>query len=380
VAHGGIRDPEHLRRLLDAVLLIESDLSLPVVLHRIVESACALVDAGFGALGVLNQAGDGLSDFVTFGVDEETAAAIGDPPKGRGILGLLLRDPRPLRLADLTGHPQSVGFPPGHPVMTTFLGVPVRVRDAIFGMLYLTEKAGDSAGDGFTAEDEELVGSLARAAGIAIDNARLHARVSELAVVEERERIARDLHDTVIQRLFATGLALQAMVRLAPEEVSTRLLAAIDDVDDTIRQIRTTIFALEGPLTDEGLRDRLVDVISEMTPALGLAPSISFTGPIDTEISPERGEHLLATLREALSNVARHAGATAAQVSLAVNDEGVTLRVTDNGRGMPANPAAGNGRGLANMEQRAVSLGGTFATLQSPGGGTTLIWWMPPDD
>jgi len=254
----------------------------------------------------------------------------------------------------------------------------VRVGDAVFGMLYLTEKAGEESGAEFSQDDEELVNALARAAGIAIDNARLHARVRELAVVEDRERIARDLHDTVIQRLFATGLALQAMVRLTSPEVATRVLAAIDDVDDTIRQIRTTIFALEGPMTGEGLRDSLIDLVSEMTSTLGFAPSINFAGPIDSEATPETGEHLLATLREALSNVARHAGATAVQVSVVVDGDGVSLRISDNGQGFPDHAKRpGKGRGLGNMQQRAESLGGSFTAVHGPGGGTILTWRVP---
>jgi signal transduction histidine kinase len=384
VADGGIHDPERLSSLLDAVLLIGSDLSLPAVLRRIVEAACHLVDARYGALGVLDPAAEGLAEFITFGVDDETAAATGDPPAGHGILGLLIRDPRPLRLRDLTAHPDSVGFPPGHPPMKTFLGVPIRVRDAVFGTLYLTEKMPTSSRPDrsdrpeFTGEDEELVTAMARAAGIAIDNARLHARVSQLAVVEDRDRIARDLHDTVIQRLFATGLTLQAMVRLASPQVATRIQDAIDDLDDTIRQIRTTIFALEGPTTAGGLRDRLVDLISEMTSVLGFAPSINFAGAIDSQVDGETGEQLLVTLREALSNAARHAAATNVQISVVVDKGGLTLRVTDNGRGIPdVGDRPSGGRGLVNMQRRAEALGGSFVAVPGPGGGTILTWRTP---
>ncbi len=373
MANGNIRDPAQLRRLLDAVLLIESDLSLPVVLRRIVEVACDLVHARYGALGVIDAKGETLSDFVAVGIDDETAAAIGDPPRGLGILGLLLHDPTALRLADLNIHAERHGFPPGHPPMTSFLGVPVSVRGAVYGNLYLTDKQGAPA---FEEEDEQLLTALAKAAGIAIDNARMHARMSDFAVIAERERIARDLHDTVIQRLFATGLALQATVRLAQPEPAARILTAIDDLDDTIRQIRTTIFALEGPTPGVGVRDRLVDLAAEMTRALGFAPAIAFNGPIDAAVTDGVDDHLVATLREALSNVARHARASAVQVSVTVADDAVTLRVADNGVGLPET-RTGEGRGLTNMERRAVDLGGTMTAASGPATGTIVVWSVP---
>jgi GAF domain-containing protein len=182
--------------------------TVSVVLRRIVTSACELLDAQYAALGVLGPGTNveqiRLIEFITEGADEETIRGIGHYPIGRGILGLLIREPRPLRLHDLATHSESFGFPDGHPPMRSFLGVPVRVQDRVFGNLYLTEKRG--SGD-FTAGDEEIAVALAAAAGIAIENARLQERVRQLAVLEDRERMARDLHDTVIQRLFATGLA-----------------------------------------------------------------------------------------------------------------------------------------------------------------------------
>src|SRR5476651_146905 len=189
-----------IRRLLEAVAAMSSDLSLPVVLRRIVVSACELVEAQYAALGVLGPGTNveqiRLIEFITEGADDKVVRRIGHYPVGRGILGVLIRDPRPLRLHDLASDPRSYGFPDGHPPMGSFLGVPIRIQGRVFGNLYLTEKRG---GGDFTAGDEEMVIGLAGAAGVAIENARLRERVSELAVLEDRERIARDLHDTVIQ-------------------------------------------------------------------------------------------------------------------------------------------------------------------------------------
>ena len=203
-----IEDPAKLRRVLEATLLIEADLDLPILLRHIVDEACSMTNARYGALGVLNDDRTALIEFVTVGLDPDEEAGIGPRPTGLGVLGLLISDPKPLRIARLGAHPESHGFPTGHPRMTSFLGVPIKVRGAVYGNLYLTDKIGWSE---FTADDEALIGALAVAAGIAIENARLHKRVTEVAVFEERDRLARDLHDTVIQRLFAIGLSLQSM-------------------------------------------------------------------------------------------------------------------------------------------------------------------------
>src|SRR5215203_2136867 len=242
--------PRSLRQLLDAVLTVGSDLDLPAMLERIVQAAVDLVDARYGALGVLDDTRTRLAQFVTVGLDDETYNAIGHLPEGHGILGLLIVDPKPIRLPDLHEHPDSFGFPPHHPPMRSFLGVPIRVRDKVFGNLYLTDKA---SAEVFTDVDEELCVGLAAAAGVAIENARLHTRVQELALVEDRERIARDLHDTVVQRLFATGMALQGSARLVhsdPDAAVDRIEGAVDDLDLTVKHIRTAIFGLERGRAD----------------------------------------------------------------------------------------------------------------------------------
>lgn len=371
-----ITDPDRLRRLVDAVLTIGSDLSLPVVLQRIVESAVNLVDARYGAVGVLDGHGHGLAEFVTVGIDERGIDAIGRLPEGHGVLGLLVVDGKPLRLADVSTHPDSYGFPPNHPPMTSFLGVPIRVRGEVVGNLYLTDKVGAAE---FGEVDEALLVALAGAAGIAIENARLHGRVGELTLIEDRERIAADLHDTVIQRLFATALALQGCVRRALDPlVSERIQNAVEELDETIRQIRTTIFALQAPrAVGRGVRAEILDLIGEAAAGLGFDPHVRLDGPLDASVPEETATQLLATLREALSNVIRHAQATRVAVDVRVLGDQLVATVTDNGVGLGDDPSPA-GRGLGNMSHRAEALNGTTIVDSGPDGrGTRVVWHVP---
>jgi signal transduction histidine kinase len=374
VPYHRIGDPDQLQALLDAVLLIETDVELPAVLRHIVEVACSLVDARYGALGVIDESGTSLSEFVTVGFAQETIDEIGHLPEGAGILGLLILDPNPIRLADLSHHPDSAGFPAGHPPMRSFLGVPVKVGDRVFGNLYLTEKQGAAE---FSEADKELIGALASAAGIAVENARLHVRVRSLTVAADRERIARDLHDTVIQRLFATGLTLQSSLPLIENpEVVARIETAISDLDDTIRQVRTTIFGLEPPATTErGVRARVLEICAEASRSLGFEPEVRFIGPIEGRVPDRTAIELLATLREVLSNVARHARASQAEIEVSVRHD-LHLRVLDDGIGMDTSHQS-TGKGLANMGQRAEALGGTCQLLGRGGGGTEVSWRVP---
>jgi signal transduction histidine kinase len=360
------------QRLLDAINLVGSDLSLPIVLRRIVESACELLGARYGALGVIGE-DRRLVEFITVGVDPETHDAIGHLPEGHGILGLLIVDPKPLRLRDLTAHPQSYGFPPNHPPMRSFLGVPVRVRNAVFGNLYLCEKQG---AEEFNEVDEHLAVALATAAGAAIDNARLVQRVEQLAVLEDRGRIARDLHDKVIQRLFAAGLELQTMLpSKAQHDLDDRIALLAAELDDTIREIRHSIFALEAP-RERGLRVDIFAAVDSARESLGFAPELRLEGLIDSLVSDKVAEHLLAVVHEALSNVAQHAEASRVEVFVEAGKEtGLLLRVIDNGRGLPSSPALG--RGLRNLEERAKGLGGSFSASPAPAGGTVIEWRVP---
>jgi signal transduction histidine kinase len=356
------------------VLVVGSELDLAAVLKRIIETTAELVGAQYGALGVLDEQRTGLSQFVTVGIDQAGRDAIGALPEGHGILGLLIVDPRPLRLPDIHEHPDSYGFPPNHPPMTSFLGVPIRIRDQVFGNLYLCDKAG---GDVFTDVDEEMVVALAAAAGIAIDNARLHARVTDLALFEDRERIARDLHDTVIQRLFATGLSLQGVIRLAEApEVVDRLQRAVDDLDATVREVRSAIFELHtARMPGRSLRQELLDLCAESARGLGFEPVVRFDGPVDSALDGATTDHVLAVLREALANVARHAKATAAEVEVDVRDGVVHLRVRDDGSGPPAGQTSG--RGLENMRARARQLGGTVELVAVDPHGTEVRFDVP---
>jgi signal transduction histidine kinase len=371
--------PRSLRRLLDAVLTVGSDLDLPAMLQRLTQAAVDLVDARYGALGVLDEAGRRLTEFITVGVDDATRAAIGPPPEGHGILGLLIVEARPLRLPDLREHPDSYGFPPHHPPMRSFLGVPIRVRDEVFGNLYLTDK---TTAEVFTDVDEELVVGLAAAAGVAIDNARLHARVHDLVLAEDRARIARDLHDTVIQRLFATGLGLQgaaALIRHDPEAAAARVETAVDDLDVTVKEIRSAIFALEVERAGApALRSRVLDLVAELAPALGTEPTVVFDGPVDAATPDDLAADVLATVREALSNVARHASAGRVDVRLTAAGGELVLCVADDGVGPP--PAgAPRGRGLANLRARADRRGGSLDLRPGDGSGTVLEWRVPLD-
>ena len=365
--------PRALRKLVDAVISLSADLELATVLQRIIDAAMDLVDARFGALGVLDEAKESLAEFVTSGIDPQTHRLIGDLPKGHGILGLLIAEPKPLRLPDLREHPDSFGFPPHHPPMRSFLGVPIRVRQEVFGNLYLTDKR---SGDAFTDIDEELTVALAGAAGVAIENARLHTRIGELVLLEDRERIAKDLHDTVIQRLFATGLSLQGTARLAARpDVRARIEDAVEDLDVTVKHIRTVIFGLETTSTrGDGLRHKTMTLTREASGALGFLPEVTFEGPIDTVVPDDLCREVLATMREALSNVARHAAASHVEVFLAAGRE-LVLRITDNGRGLPERPSAG--LGLRNMASRAEALGGRFEARPGAEGGTVVEWAVP---
>jgi two-component system, NarL family, sensor histidine kinase DevS len=541
---GVVRDQRRSRLLLDAVLGIAADLSLDSVLARIVQVASELADARYAALGVLGGGSEQpLRAFIHHGISEEQRELIGDLPSGHGLLGLIIDRPEPLRLRDIAEHPASYGFPDHHPEMRSFLGVPVRIGDRVFGNLYLTEKAGD--GD-FTEQDESVVVALAAAAGVVIENALLYEEAArreqwleataeiagslvggvsrvdalqtvadrarqiasadlatvvvraggdrlqvevvsggaapgpgvgaplsvhstlagtviatgetvvvddaqadervfrdglpehwppalgpmvlvplrtpdgiegvltlawtrdrvtafrgldvrmperfaaqaalalqvdrgredreKLAVFEDRDRIGRDLHDLVIQRLFAIGLGLENTARIAQQpDVADRVAAAVDDIDATIKDVRRSIFALTVSSESTDLRATVGGLVDRAAKVLGFAPTVEFEGPVNSAVSPRTAPHLAAVLGEVLTNVARHAAATRVWVHLAAGRQ-VVLTVRDDGRGIAPDVAQS---GLRNVRERAEDLEGTCTIESAPGRGTVVTWTVP---
>ncbi len=369
-----VADPAQLRALLGVLTYVHEAVEVPAVLRRVADGARSLTGARYAAAGLADRTGQVLEAFETVGVDAGTAAVIGRHPTGLGLLGAVLHDPRPLRLADLRAHPAAVGFPRGHPPMRSLLAVPLVVDEEVRGALYVADKVG---GGDFTTDDERLLVSLAATSVGAIEHSRLLEQVRELTLVADRERIARDLHDTVIQRLFAVGLELQSVLPMAQGEVGEVVDAAVEDLDDIIREVRTAIFALEpAPHDPPSLTGRVNEVCSEASEALGFAPVLRVVGPLDDEVSEDVAAELLATVREALTNVAHHAGATRCAVTVDARDD-LLLQVVDDGSGLGRRARRAPGHGLADMAARAEVLGGSLSTDKAPGGGVALTWRVP---
>jgi signal transduction histidine kinase len=363
------------RALVEAGLALASELSLPALLQKIVELACEVSGARYGALGVLGPAG-GITEFLTHGVTEAQRRAIGPLPEGKGILGVLIDEAHPLRLRRIADDPRSVGFPSNHPPMTSFLGVPVAVRGSVFGNLYLTEKQG---ADEFTDDDEEAVVTLAAQAAVAIENARLHAEVQRLAVVEERERIAKELHDDIVQSLFAEGMALQAARGMVadPVAIDARLAQAVDNLDRVIRDLRSYVFGLRpGAAADRQLEQALRDLAESFEEGAAAAIVVD-VDPEAASLLAGRASDLIQAAREALSNAVRHSGADRISVRLARSEGTGALTVEDNGTGFDPDAPAGRGQGLGNLRERAAALGGTLSVDAGPGRGTRVSISMP---
>ncbi len=370
-----IDDPVKLIRVIEATLLLKTDLELPVLLGHVVEEARTLTGARYGALGVLDADRTAIAEFVTSGLTAEDEDLIGPRPTGNGVLGLLLVDPRPLRLAHLRSHSESAGFPAHHPPMESFLGVPIEVRGEIYGNLYLTDKIGAPE---FSGEDQALIEALAVAAGMAIEVARLHERVQWMALIEDRDRMARDLHDTVVQHLYAVGISLETLAREpGAADVADRLGALVSDIGAAIRQVRSSIYELGMDAENPGARAGILGLVRSLQPMIGFDVGVSFEGPIDAVVSQSLTEQLLATIREAVTNVGRHAQATEASVTVSVADGTCRLRVVDNGRGFDATQGGVGGLGLANLGRRAEKLHGRMELTTPATGGTSLVWEVP---
>ena len=355
-------------------MTLASELSLPDVLQRIAELAAELTGAKYAALGVVGPDGK-ILEFVTVGVTAEQRAHIGNLPVGRGILGLLITEARTIRIPDISRDAASVGFPPNHPPMHSFLGAPVKAGGTVFGNIYLTEKQGAPE---FTEEDERSVEVLAVQAGVAIENATARRELERLALMEDRERIAKELHDGVVQSLFAVGMGLQATATLSKDEaIEQRVEDAVGEIDRVIRDLRNYIFGLRpGLLADRQLDQALHQLVEEFQAKSGVVAVAEIDGEVAALLGPRAGD-VLQLAREALSNVGRHAEAATCRVSLFRRGELAALEIDDDGRGFDPQAASGSGQGLGNLQDRAKSLGGSLRVESTPSEGTTVRITIP---
>jgi signal transduction histidine kinase len=373
-----VRTDEALYALDRATRAIAGELDLDRVLQLLVDSVRDLVGAKYAALGIVDADGR-IERFITSGISPELRARIGPLPEGHGLLGTIIRDGVTLRTPDIGRHKDSYGFPPHHPPMHSLLGLPINVAGSTVGDFYLTEKIGASE---FSDEDEELVEMFALHAGLAIQNARLHQDLQQLAVVDERLRISRDLHDGIIQSIYAVSLSLEDVPELieqsAPEAID-RVDRAIDRLHLTIGDIRTFIVGL-GPESGAGLRLTLETLARELLAdsSTQLTLDLSGAATLDGRLSPEAAHELAQVAREALSNVARHSSAGRAKLTLHVDGDGAELRIEDDGAGFDAGQRFGTGHfGLANLRDRAAAVGGTLTIDSAPGKGTRIIVRLP---
>jgi signal transduction histidine kinase len=375
-----VRSDEALYALDRATRAIAGELDVERVLQLIVDSVRALVRARYAALGTVDDHGT-IERFITSGMSLELRGRIGELPRGHGLLGTIIRDGVSLRIPDIAAHPDTYGFPPEHPPMRSLLGVPVRIAGAPVGNLYLTEKRGARE---FSAEDQELVEMFAFHAAIAIQNARLHAEVQKLAIVDERLRISRDLHDGIIQSIYAVSLSLEDVPDLIDEgsaEAADRVDRAIDRLHMTIADIRTFIVGL-GPEAEAGLRGALESVATELLAGSTIDVTLDLVAAseLDARLTPEAAHELVQIAREALSNVARHSGATGASMSVRVEPGGATLRIEDDGAGFdPDREGDSSQFGLANLRDRAAAVAGELTIESEPGTGTRIIVRLPVD-
>jgi signal transduction histidine kinase len=363
-----------LRAMSDAVLTIAAELRVDDVLQKLADAARTLVGARYAAIGIPDGEG-GFATFITSGMSDAQYAALGELPRTHGMLGAMLRSPEPYRTANIQVDPRYVGWPAAHPNMRTFLGVPIVSRGDVIGAFYLTEKRGGRC-EQFTAEDQDLIRTLAAHAAIAIENARLHERSRELSTIEERKRLARELHDSVTQTLFSIGLTAEAATELldAEPDRAREQLGHLQELTRTaMLEMRSLIFELRpAELETEGLAGALrkhVEVLRRLHDQ-----EIELTVDGDRRLPPDVERALLRIAQEALGNALRHADAGHVRLALEARDSHVMLRVDDDGRGFDPDEAATRSRrlGLTSMRERADALGGTLTIDSAPGRGTTV--------
>ena len=359
-------EANQLTRLLEGAAAVAGQTDLTSVLSTTVRTAMELTGAPYGALGVLDDDG-GLQEFIHLGLDEEAVGRIGAPPRGRGLLGSISHDGSTVRVEHIVDHPDFSGFPDEHPEMDSFLGVPVKLGSEIFGNLYLTHKEG-----GFTAADEEAVEGLAIVAGAAVNTARLQRRLRRLAVVEDRERIARDLHDAIIQDLFAVGLSLQAQSqKVVVPEVAEVIADTVERLDEAIAALRRFIFDLQPPVwTHRDLRTETAQLVGQLSAPYDVATEVVFDGELDV-LDAATVDDVLQLVSEATSNSLRHADSDLVRVEVRRDRDELLVIVADEGRGFDPDTATG-GMGLENIRRRAERAGGEATIVSTPGSGTTV--------
>ena len=354
--------------------------SVDRVLQLIVDNVRVLVGARYAALGIQGALGR-IDEFIVSGITPEQRALLGDPPTGHGLLGLIIKEDRALLIDDIATDPRRYGFPEHHPEMHSLLGVPVRSRGETIGNLYLTNKETAPVFDG---EDQALVERFALHAGIAIENARLHEQVGRLAIVEERERISQDLHDSIIQSLYAISLSLEDLPEIVaedPPEGAARTDRAIDGIHATIRDIRNFIMGLQPELlAGADLRTSIETLAAEFraNTLIDLEMRVDADSAALAQLTHDHEAHVLAITREALSNIAKHSNATRATIDLTAQDGTLTLIVGDNGRGFDVDAArSSRQRGLGNLRARAEQVGGRLNLTSEEGAGTRVSAELP---
>lgn len=358
---------QRLSMLIDAAAAVVGEVELDQVLRRLVSEARRATGAKYAALGVLGSHGV-LTDFIHEGLEPDVAGAIGAPPLGRGVLGTVVREGKTIVVDDISTHPDYYGFPEGHPAMTSFLGVPVRAGRSTFGNLYLTEKEG-----GFDDSDVAVIEALALIAGSAVNTARLRDRLAAMEIVEDRDRIARDLHDSIIQDLFAIGLSLQGLSERTSDETTTNLLDdAVDRLDSAVGTLRRYIYELK---TSDDLRRSFPDQVEDLVAHLSGPYSAAVAVQVDARgesLETRTAEEALKLVTEALSNALRHSAASEIRVESKIAGGELTLTVADDGQGFDVETVE-RGMGLLNMAERARRLGGSVDVSSSPAGTTVTI-------
>jgi signal transduction histidine kinase len=376
-------DEWRLRKLIEAGRSLVSEFDPEVVLERLLAAARELTGARYAALGILNSERTELERFITLGIDDETRATIGNLPRGRGVLGLLIAEPRPLRLANVADHPSSYGFPPNHPPMRTFLGLPILIRGEAFGNIYLTEK---QDGEPFSDADEEAGVVLAEWAAIAIENARSVAedrlRHSISAAERERGRWARELHDETLQGLGALRVLLASGRRGGSADALEGAVAeAISQLDAEIQNLRALIAELRPAALDEiGVEAAIQGLADRVSATAGLAVETHLSLPALRGGREAPGSELESTIyrlvQEALTNVAKHSRAEHVRLSAIERNGAIEVSVEDDGVGFEPGMRHG-GFGLLGMRERVTMVGGRFELTSAPGAGATIRAVIP---